>query len=399
MKYSIYKWFCVSLLLIFAGSAIAQNLSLDILKMCSNSTNCNPFLNGYICQTASLRTTHGSPAFYLPSTNQTRQIQLEAALGSNGTNYSEGFTLAYQFKAGTKYRVKINHMGMYQPGAIFPILIAALTNAPPRFDDGCSLGYLTTTKVVAQYNFTVSSTATTSSFDFQPTEDIPFLWLRSNPVQVQQAGLLIFSINITDFSVPAEPGGPERPGCGSENWNFCHPNHNWVGGFSFVSSYPVYLHCDVFTTHHDPLSLYRYFTAPTITLSNGFIASAYDYAPETPNFRAIASANPCNQRITTFVDTVKAIKREIHIEQQYQDNILIYPVPSPGIVRISCNNKEIINGTITILDQSSRPVYQKNNQANSSIIELNLQNLPNGIYFIKINSKDKSTVRKLIISK
>lgn len=407
MKFYIHIWFLLLSILFLENQVIGQNVKLDINTSCANSTLCNPFVNGYACQNGVIRSTHGSPAFYLPSTNQTRQIQLEATIGTTGTIYGEGFTLAYPFRAGVRYRVKINHMGMPpQPGStgsIFPMLKAALTNEPPRYDDGCDLGYLTNIDIVAQHDFTISASATTSSFDIQPTIDVGFLWLRSHPLANAKSGVLIFSIEITDYSVPPDPPAPNRPECGDDDWNFCHPNHNWAGSGVFQSAQTIYLHCDAFTTAFDPGSgqFFRIFRAPTMIFSDGFRASAYDYAVENPLFQAIAVAFPCGDRrnVSTVYDTVKSIKRDIKMDlTEVLDNVIIYPSPSKGLIKIF-GPKNFTNGEITVIDQSGRTAYQLRSQASSNIIELNLQNLANGVYYIRIKSNSKSIVKKLVVSK
>jgi hypothetical protein len=401
MKYSIYKWFCVPLLFLFAGSAVSQNVKLDLTKYCNNSDNCNPFVNSYACSTAVLQTTHGSPAFYKPDT-KTRQIQLEALITSNGVNYSEGFTVGYHFSPGKKYTVKITHKGMPSStgGYLFPRLIAALTNKPPRFNDGCNLGYLETINIITQVDLTVSTTSKTSSFDLEPTEDIFNLWLRSFPAVSTQMGLLISVIEIVDHSVPPPPPPPSPSGCDrAEVFDFCNEKMNWVGSLGFSATKPITLACDVFTTDADPgPTFYRGFSSTEIILAPGFVASYYDYARFKPSFVATTSAYPCGTRLAV-TDTTKPIKRNIEIDQQLPDNITIYPSPSNGMVKIACNNQELLHAAITVTDQSGRLVYEMRNKVKSNLVQLHLEYLSNGIYFIKVNTNNKVAIKKLLISK
>jgi hypothetical protein len=248
MELKAYKWCAAFILFILLHERTsAQNLSFDINKVCNKSTNCNPFLNNYACAGGVLRATHGSPAFYLPATNTTKQIELQAEFTSNGINHGEGFTLEYVFKPGVQYKVAIKHMGRPETGSVlYPNLIVALTNSPNRRDDGCDLGSLPNTNVYTSVTYTISKQAATSSFTITPNQPLGFLWLRSNPVQVANAGLLIFSIEITDMSISVPPPPPPgNYGCDAAHfYTFCEIN--WGGSVDVRTSNTNTLNCNIF---------------------------------------------------------------------------------------------------------------------------------------------------------
>ncbi|PZR04535.1 MAG: hypothetical protein DI539_25495, partial [Flavobacterium psychrophilum] len=75
----------------------------------------------------------------------------------------------------------------------------------------------------------------------------------------------------------------------------------------------------------------------------------------------------------------------------------VFPTLSNGSVNII--GRELQQAHIVILDQSGRVVYQYVNRSNKSMIQLNLNHLTNGIYFIKIDNPGKTVTRKILISK
>lgn len=398
MNFKILRFVLILLLAIPVQISIGQNVSINPKKCyISASTRCNPFVNGFQCIDNVLRTTHGSPSFYATDSS----IQLNAAISSNGTMYSEGFTLAYHFTAGKKYGIKIKHKGLPQTGAVlYPNLIVNLTNDPSRYDDGCALGYLTSIKVISQTALTMSPTTTTSTTDFVPSQDIFYLWFRSSPMQVEQAGLLISSIEIVDYSIPGStpPATYYCPG----SWNhFC--GENFCGSGHMHSGNPITVSCDAFKNCEHPKSgsiFSRRFIAPEVILAPGFAADAHDNDGANRFFRALASATPCSSPVRTGVtDTVKSIKRDINMEELVPYKIHVYPSPSKGSVKIISDKSDLTNAVITVTDQSGRIMYFHRNLNSQYIIDLNLQHLANGIYYIRINKKDKVIVEKLLISK
>jgi hypothetical protein len=52
-----------------------------------------------------------------------------------------------------------------------------------------------------------------------------------------------------------------------------------------------------------------------------------------------------------------------------------------------------------VVDQSGRVVHQMRNKSESSLVQLNLQHLSNGLYFIKVKAQNKVAIKKVLISK
>lgn len=79
------------------------------------------------------------------------------------------------------------------------------------------------------------------------------------------------------------------------------------------------------------------------------------------------------------------------------NNFSVYPNPTHGIITISIpNNVSLTNTTVSLSDVSGREVL--NHFLNSRKTELNVNHMPNGIYFLKINTVKGNLVKKLILT-
>jgi hypothetical protein len=393
MKYLLNKWFVGLLLFFTGGSAIAQNINLKFKTSCNYSTQCNPFLNNYGCtQQIVIRATHGSPKFYAADSS----VELRAAMTSNGQYLSEGLAVAYLFKAGKSYTIKIKHKGLPTTQLVqYPYLYAGFTNKPPTYNDGCGLGPLASIDMDSPTKITNSKSESTSSFNFEPGKDFFHLWLLTSPLQFEETGLLLISVEIVDN------GAPPTVTCYQDGtFDFC--SKTWNGSADVRAVNPITLNCDAFKSTSEPAAgtaFVRRFTAPSIRLTPGFIAYGIvnsGFAVRT--LKIIPSATPCTQtlRVGSFVSNVRT---EISSENTELENVRIYPSPSNGLINIQFNRSELLNAEITVTDQSGRMVYKMRNKSESNGLQLDLQHLSNGIYFIKVNAQNKVAVKKVLISK
>ena len=95
-----------------------------------------------------------------------------------------------------------------------------------------------------------------------------------------------------------------------------------------------------------------------------------------------------------YNDTVE-ITFYISIEENsFASSLSVYPNPTNDILNINLGNShELVN---FILSDINGKVLLEQYYYNKSLINFNVKNLPNGIYFVKLNSEDKSTRLKFI---
>jgi len=73
----------------------------------------------------------------------------------------------------------------------------------------------------------------------------------------------------------------------------------------------------------------------------------------------------------------------------------IYPNPSNGVVQLTFQEYSNLPKQISVIDCLGKSVLSINSF--DSMIQMNLAKYPKGIYFIRVNSRDKSINRKLIL--
>jgi hypothetical protein len=88
------------------------------------------------------------------------------------------------------------------------------------------------------------------------------------------------------------------------------------------------------------------------------------------------------------------------IQADHQDaGINVYPNPSNGKVNISLNLPGISKASITIYDGNGKQVYLNSDAGSTKLVEIDLSNQPNGIYYVQVNGKDFSASRAFSIQK
>jgi hypothetical protein len=91
----------------------------------------------------------------------------------------------------------------------------------------------------------------------------------------------------------------------------------------------------------------------------------------------------------------------ISVEEQEQNSrLLVFPNPGQGICRINYTTSGNSRIDIKVLNSAGKEVYSQNlEQAQQTLdIQINLNGVANGIYYVQINEGDKRIVRKLIVN-
>jgi hypothetical protein len=82
-----------------------------------------------------------------------------------------------------------------------------------------------------------------------------------------------------------------------------------------------------------------------------------------------------------------------------KNTIAFFPIPSNGLLKISGRETELTNAEIIIFDCLGNKVFKLLNEVPRSNLELNLQYLNNGAYYIQIKTLNQLVSKKFIISK
>lgn len=79
------------------------------------------------------------------------------------------------------------------------------------------------------------------------------------------------------------------------------------------------------------------------------------------------------------------------------DDILVFPNPSNGTLNVALTEKK--EATIEVYNLVGKLVYTSGNPINTQLFTINIENQPNGIYFVTIKTENNSTTKKVLIAK
>jgi hypothetical protein len=81
--------------------------------------------------------------------------------------------------------------------------------------------------------------------------------------------------------------------------------------------------------------------------------------------------------------------------------VSVYPNPTNGIVNIKINNPNAKDVTIEITDIMGKTINKFTKDCDNALCEetIDLSNLDNGIYFLKITNGENHIMKKLLIQK
>jgi len=103
------------------------------------------------------------------------------------------------------------------------------------------------------------------------------------------------------------------------------------------------------------------------------------------NFTKVGfSVNTMAPVIYTGFDNIKGVTRNIHL----------FPNPAQNVLNLVISDGEIIDGEITILDVTGKIIYTQSIHQSSIVVPI--QNLPAGVYFLKMSGANMQEVQKFI---
>jgi PKD repeat protein len=82
-------------------------------------------------------------------------------------------------------------------------------------------------------------------------------------------------------------------------------------------------------------------------------------------------------------------------------NVKLFPNPSTGLVKLNINTSERGQLLTTVLTNVGQQVYVSENNITSStqIVDLDLSNLPNGLYYVELKLAEKVKMERIVIQK
>lgn len=81
------------------------------------------------------------------------------------------------------------------------------------------------------------------------------------------------------------------------------------------------------------------------------------------------------------------------------DNISIYPTPSSGLVTVNFSQRAFAELQISVLNILGKEIKKFNLRDVSSKFQMNLSELPDGMYFVKIKSEGEENIQRIVIKK
>ena len=97
--------------------------------------------------------------------------------------------------------------------------------------------------------------------------------------------------------------------------------------------------------------------------------------------------------------TVDITENNLGINDVLNNNLSIFPNPNEGIFEINFNHKTSKNSSIEILNNLGELIKSKKINAGVKNIEINIQELSSGIYYIKFKHENEISIQKFILNK
>lgn len=387
---------------------------LDFNSCPGDVTKCNAFYPSFTCGNYSVRTMYGAPKLlkykYQDWYNNEFTKQVVKLTGTKKIinnlkeNVDEGFEFEYLFAPNKGYVITIEASGYkddYGSNSLADYEVIVGSQYSSQNTSGCERDRFDFQK----NNGTVIFKGTPRAYYPQP-QTIYFQSgsLNASKVKIRSVNtavgtpeesssnyqyVLIYSVTIAEGTPPPNPGG-----------NLCEYNDTYLTRDIFVdyAHQPTWTYPSIEGSYHSTTATSR------IDIKNGTyrILSNYNIYLKPP-FHVTLGENGNVQCVIGRCDGGEPLRvvtnPQTEEATQLLENINIYPSPSRGLVNINFNSSDLLNAQISVTDQSGRVVYQMRNKVESNLVQLNLDHLSNGIYFIKVNTKNKVAIKKLLISK
>jgi len=98
------------------------------------------------------------------------------------------------------------------------------------------------------------------------------------------------------------------------------------------------------------------------------------------------------------IKSVYDLTSAISTIEEDENKLQIWPVPANDFLNVSVTSSNFKPSTVCIYDLSGNQILTKN-IGNDNEVELNISELPTGIYFLKLKNNDETLIKKFVVSR
>lgn len=109
---------------------------------------------------------------------------------------------------------------------------------------------------------------------------------------------------------------------------------------------------------------------------------------------SLLTVNGCDSIVTTILSVLPPVDG---LNENERFHINLFPNPSSDIYNLDLSSLHTQTASIILTDHTGKMIYAANRVSTSKLQQINLENYPKGVYFLKIQSDKISTVIKLIL--
>jgi|GEM_PF-1113790 len=124
-------------------------------------------------------------------------------------------------------------------------------------------------------------------------------------------------------------------------------------------------------------------------LLNGKINQTLEIS-ELGAYKVVVTKDGCSSQSDDFVLTITGILKE-------RELLTIYPNPAAQSIRINCSDLSVLKFKVSIMDSKGSLVLSM--PINTNGREINIEGLPSGVYFLKLEGENYLQTRRLIVKR
>jgi hypothetical protein len=137
-----------------------------------------------------------------------------------------------------------------------------------------------------------------------------------------------------------------------------------------------------------------------VSLNTTYTFGTHDYLVDSVDLQLIAFAiSPCTDRVTSTKHVTLDPCTGITETTTEDQNVILQPNPAMESVIIIINGLVNKSALITLTDMKGQTLFSEDITASTKSVtkQLNLQEYPSGIYFIKVRTDKKVITKQLVV--